>query len=322
MLFPFIYVHDLKIGWFTIHPFGLLVAIGVMVGSWLATERARRLGYDLEKLNSFITWILVFGFTGSHILDEIFYHPDQIRDRPWSLLFLWEGISSFGGFIGAIAGSFLWKFFEWKEKYPNSFLPVGWIQRRPTPLSLLPFLDVILSVFPVAWIFGRMGCTVAHDHPGIPASTDSFFAVAYPLRYPSMRIPDSIPHASFGPIEWMYGQYPRYDLGMLELMLTIVLAVLFALTWKRKVPMGSYVIVSALVYAPVRFLMDFLRIAEGEDADPRYLSLTFAQWSCVALFLYGMIAIPYFRQLRLRQSSLLEGIMDSQVISKDSWVAT
>ncbi len=36
-------------------------------------------------------------------------------------------------------------------------------------MPILPFADLILSVFPVAWVFGRSGCSVVHDHPGMKA---------------------------------------------------------------------------------------------------------------------------------------------------------
>src|SRR4051812_5277117 len=120
-MIPYIHVPDLQIGsspiifhgikfWpIALHPFGLLVATGVLVGSSLATRRARLKGYDLDKLNSFITWMLVAGFVLSHMIDEVFYHPKEIVARPWSLFMVWEGLSSFGGFIGALVGIFLWK---------------------------------------------------------------------------------------------------------------------------------------------------------------------------------------------------------------------
>ena len=43
--------------------------------------------------------MLIAGFMGGHMLDEIFYHPQELVKRPWSLFFLWEGLSSFGGFV-------------------------------------------------------------------------------------------------------------------------------------------------------------------------------------------------------------------------------
>ena len=39
-MIPYIHVPDLKIGPLTLHPFGLLVATGVILGNLLATKRA------------------------------------------------------------------------------------------------------------------------------------------------------------------------------------------------------------------------------------------------------------------------------------------
>ena len=58
---PYIHVPDLHIGPLPLHPFGILVATGVLVGTSITTRRARKLGYDVVQLNSFITWMLVVG---------------------------------------------------------------------------------------------------------------------------------------------------------------------------------------------------------------------------------------------------------------------
>ena len=34
--------------------------------------------------------------------------------------------------------------------------------------------------------------------------------------------------------------------------------------------------------------MDYLRVAEADGGDARWLALTFAQWSCVAVLVYGL----------------------------------
>jgi phosphatidylglycerol:prolipoprotein diacylglycerol transferase len=56
-MIPYIHVPDLHVGPLPLHPFGILVATGVLVGSSLATRRARALGYDLAMLNSCLTWM-------------------------------------------------------------------------------------------------------------------------------------------------------------------------------------------------------------------------------------------------------------------------
>jgi phosphatidylglycerol:prolipoprotein diacylglycerol transferase len=237
--------------------------------------------------------MLLAGFIGGHMLDEIFYHPDEIARRWWSLLLLYEGLSSFGGFTGALIGVLLWKYFE----KPHD----GGFRRRAQPQPILPFCDVILSVFPVAWVFGRSGCSSVHDHPGTLVSAvrdplHGLLAVAYPARGEFVA-PDKF--ALF------HGSAPRFDLGLLELMFTIILASLIALTWRKKLPTGTYVAVVSLAYAPVRFAMDYLRVPEGDhdfagSADLRYAGLTPAQWECLALFVFGVAMAFYVRSLKRR----------------------
>jgi phosphatidylglycerol:prolipoprotein diacylglycerol transferase len=278
------------------------VASGVVLGTYLATRRARQRGVDLDLLNSFITWMLVGGFAGAHMFDEIFYHPHEIVKRPWSLLLLWEGLSSFGGFLGAILGVLAWKYFE-----AEPFIRLGPIatipkfKRRAQPMPILALADLIASVFPVAWILGRSGCTVVHDHPGARASADALFAVAYgpvPNAQAVHRIVELGQGAGQFFIELRHGTAPQYDLGLLELMFTTVLSLFFALTWAKRLPTGTYLIAIAFAYPPVRLVMDFLRIKEGESADLRYGSLTFAQWSCIALFLFGFVLVRRVRDIK------------------------
>src|SRR6059058_5309394 len=99
-MLPWVHVDDLRIVGVAIHPFGVLVAIAVFVGVALAKRRARAKGLDLDELESFIGWMLLFGFASAHALDAILYHPRDVLERPWSLLFFWEGIGSFSGWLG------------------------------------------------------------------------------------------------------------------------------------------------------------------------------------------------------------------------------
>ncbi len=236
-------------GAFSIKPFGTLVALGVYVGSVLATRQGRRLGLHERVLTSFIAWVVGIGFLGGHMLDVIFYYPGQVLRDPLSLFRIWEGLSSFGGFSGAIIGGFLWK---WRYK-----------------TDILPYADVIASSFPVAWVFGRTGCSIAHDHPGL--ASDAWFAVQYP-------------------------DGGRFDLGLYEMLLTIPLALAFLWLRKKPRPWGFYVGAITIAYAPVRFALDFLRASEpiaesgGLSAaiDPRYGGLTPAQWACFGLLAVGV----------------------------------
>jgi phosphatidylglycerol:prolipoprotein diacylglycerol transferase len=339
---PYIHIKDLSLGFLTLHPFGVLVAMGVVIGTWLATWRARKRGMDLVKLNSFVTWMLVAGFIGGHVLDSIFYHPKQVMKDPLSLIRLWEGLSSFGGFVGGAIGILLWKYFEIvpKEQVKEAVEtkevttieaksedvgyreaggePVtktetktttertvrkNWfpIRRRAQAETTMPFMDLILSVFPVAWIFGRSGCSVVHDHPGALADKSSFLSVAYP------GIGDRPQWEHF--IDLYQGTGYRYDLGLMELSFTIVLAAILATTWRKRLPAGTYIVAVCLTYAPVRFAMDRLRITEGESADPRYFGFTPAQWACIALFAAGLGVFYWVFSMKKRGIDLTDRVL-------------
>ncbi|HWL87593.1 MAG TPA: prolipoprotein diacylglyceryl transferase family protein [Polyangiaceae bacterium] len=311
-MLPYIHVSDIQLGPIPLHPFGLLVATGVLIGTALSMWRARQRGLDIDRLNSFITWMLVAGFMGGHMLDEIFYHPTEIARfdnghfewvRPWSLFLLWEGLSSFGGFIGGLIGVLLWKYYLLEPKVNLGPVTLVWFKRRSEAQPVLPFCDLILSVFPVAWIFGRSGCSVVHDHPGARAPADAFFAVGYPF-------PDANMHPRVDQfIKLIHGTFPRYDLGLLELMFTVFLAAAFALTWRRKLPTGTYVVATAFAYAPVRFGMDYLRLADERGADPRYGGLTPAQWACIGLFTFGVLLLLRVRSQAARGIDPMDALL-------------
>jgi hypothetical protein len=84
----------------------------------------------------------------------------------------------------------------------------------------------------------------------------------------------------------------RFDLGFIEMVLTIPLATAFVILWQRKPRnYGFYAGWQCVLYAPIRFVLDFYRIEEGGpmDADPRFLGLTPAQFAC-----FGLAAIGFY----------------------------
>lgn len=253
-MLPYFTVADKSLG--PIHWFGVLVAIAVMLGVSLTRRRAQRLGYNADKLESFISWMLVVGFISGHVLGLIIYFPQTVIEKPWKLLLLWESIASFPGFLGALIGILLWKRFRGEGQ------------------PIIAFADLILSVFPIAWIFGRAGCTLVHDHPG-KAATGPLAALA--IDYPA----GNIHHIPAG---------PHFNLGLIEMLYSIIISLVLLLMWRRRWPVGAYIAVVSLLYAPARFSLDFLR-----TADVHYLGLTPGQYASLALFLFGVFMVTRVR---------------------------
>jgi phosphatidylglycerol---prolipoprotein diacylglyceryl transferase len=262
-LFPYITLPELTLlpaGFFggfpsvpiSIKPFGALVATGVYLGAYLTLRRARRIGLDEKVMGSFIAWVVGIGFIGGHVLDEVFYYPERLVNDPLSLFKLWDGLSSFGGFTGAVIGMLIW--------------------RARYRVPVLPYADNVVALLPVGWAFGRTGCATAHDHPGI--LSDSWLAVRYPGG-------------------------ARFDLGLLEMLLTLPLMAAFLWLAKKPRPWGFFSAIACISYAPIRFALDFLRERDSVPGDihgaidPRYFFLTPAQWECFALLGLGLFLLRH-----------------------------
>jgi phosphatidylglycerol---prolipoprotein diacylglyceryl transferase len=136
----------------TLHAFGLLVAVAVLAGVEVVRKRAIRKGLDAALAQRMVGWLLVGGFLGAHLVDRLVYFPHQTWDHPDTLLHVWSGLSSFGGFLGALLA--LWLF----------------LKAHPLRGLTCAYVDVIAYAFPLAWFLGRMGCFVTFDHPGSPTA--------------------------------------------------------------------------------------------------------------------------------------------------------
>ncbi len=160
---PWFKLEPLYVGPIPIQPFGVLVACGVLLGMKVAEKWSQRNGVSPAESSDLVGHVLILGFTGAIILNTIFYYPEKLaflaeqndegKYTPWEAF---TGLSSFGGFIGALIGCWVWK------------------RRRMG--HLLPVADAASFAFPFGWFFGRLGCFVVHDHPG--AITDFPLAVA------------------------------------------------------------------------------------------------------------------------------------------------
>jgi len=74
-----VFGHVFDVGPFSIKPFGILVALGVYAGVFLAGRMARARGIPPLVMSRFQVWVLVCAFVLGHVLDVAFYHPLHIK---------------------------------------------------------------------------------------------------------------------------------------------------------------------------------------------------------------------------------------------------
>ena len=259
-MIPYFQQPSVDIGPLTIHAFGVLVALAVFAGLLIGERRFAALGLDREVGGRMAWWIIVAGFLGAHLFAVLFYFPRLVLDDPLVLLRLWDHISSFGGIIGGGVG--LWLFFRWKAP-------------EIEPAARVAYLDVAAFVFPISLMIGRIGCALAHDHPGAvtafplaisleSAAAQDYITGVYGEAGRSAELPPApaLSHLGF------------HDLGFHEALylgLVVVPAMLFLS--RRSRPNGFFLGAFVLLYMPARFALDFLRVS-----DVRYAGLTPAQW--------------------------------------------
>ena len=223
-----------------LHGFGLLVAVGFLLGSKVAMNRARRIGLDPEPINQLVGWLVLGTFVGGHVGYGLMYAPHEYLSDPIKFLHVWEGLSSWGGFFVCVPLAF-WFF-------------------KKNRLPMWPYMDCLAHGMTIGWFFGRLGCFVAHDHPGPPTE---FFLGVYGMCPPGHnQLPDLACH----------------DMGLYESLWSLSMFGLFTLLDRKARTPGFYPLLLGGLYTPIRFMMDFLRPVA---TDVRYFGLTPAQYACL-----------------------------------------
>jgi len=129
----------------------------------------------------------------------------------------------------------------------------------------LPYADVFAFVLPLGCGIGRLGCFLIHDHPGIISR--SFLAVDFT-------------------------DGARLDHGLLLSLLNLAIFSIFLLLRRHRPGHPTpYLELYALIYGVTRFGLDFLRAWDLPSADVRYLWLTPAQYSALAILLAGVLLL-------------------------------
>lgn len=147
-----------RIGAFEVTSFGVLVAVGALVGLWLFGRELRRSGLPETALDAAVLGLLC-GFAGAKIL----YAAEHYGEEPLAALLLSRsGASWFGGLLGGLGGAL--------------------VVMRARRLPLMAVLSAATPALALGHAIGRVGCFLVGDDYGRPTSLP--WGVAFPLGLP------------------------------------------------------------------------------------------------------------------------------------------
>lgn len=234
-------------------PYGVIFLAALGLGAILMVRTARHAAIGVGDSLGLAGLLVVLGFCGAHVFDVLVYQRAEaaIDSSLW-----WQmrnGVSLFGAVVVITL--------------------VTWVWARLRDLDLPRLADAVAVGALLALVVGRIGCAITHDHLGRPTSL--------PI---GIDVPREM--ARFAGIETTDPTVRLHDVGLEELAVLIPVGLVLWLRARRLRP-GRTALLVALLYAPIRFGLDFLR---APATEPQILGFTAAQWACVVMLIIATIA--------------------------------
>ncbi|MHB0977163.1 MAG: prolipoprotein diacylglyceryl transferase [Candidatus Aquicultorales bacterium] len=215
------------LGGYALHTFGLLLAVGVVIGVSIAYRDLKRRNMDPGIAYDLAIYALIGGLFGAR-LTYVAGHLADFASRPLAVLAIWEGgLIFYGGLIGGAAAVLLY------------------IRIRKLPLGQTA--DVMAMPLAVGSAVGRLGCFANGCCYGVP--TEGVWGVVFtdPRSAIASAAPDLLGHL-LQPTQLIEA---AYNFG--------ILAILWAMR-KRVDSDGLLFWIFIGLYGAFRFLVEFIRV--------------------------------------------------------------
>ena len=94
----------IQLGPLTIHFYGLIIAVGMLLAVLYASKRSKEFGLKEDDLIDGVLWVTPFAIICARLYYCVF-EWDQYASNPISILYIWNGgLAIYGGVLGAVIG--------------------------------------------------------------------------------------------------------------------------------------------------------------------------------------------------------------------------
>jgi prolipoprotein diacylglyceryl transferase len=253
----------IEIGPFTIHFYGIMIALGVIAAVIVTKRRYVRFGGSGELVERVAIWAVVVGFLGARLGYVITHTGDFFWDRPWGVLYIWEGgLALYGGLIaGALTAIYLLN--RWHG-------------------DVFAFGDSAAVGIPLAQAIGRIGNYFNQELYGRP--TDLPWGLEID---PGNRLPGWEQFATFQPT-FLYEALGN---------LLIVIPTILILERRGKLFKGAAFPLYVMLYGTLRFVMELLRT----DTTFRFLGMSRNGWISLGAVIGATVVFIWMQRRRQPQ---------------------
>jgi phosphatidylglycerol---prolipoprotein diacylglyceryl transferase len=244
-------------GPWTLHTYGVLLALAFLAGLWVASWQARKAGVDPSRITDMAVYVLIAGLVGAKLL-LVLVEFDFYRKNPGEI---WSVVQSGGVFYGGLLGA----------------LPVAWWYARKHRLDGWKTADILAPGVVIGQSIGRLGCFAAGCCHGRPA--DVPWAVTFRDAYAARAVGTPL-------------DTPLHPTQLYEALATlIVFFVLIAMASRKKFH-GQVTLAYIGLYSAVRFGIEYFR---GDTARGTVFGgwLSTSQFIALVLLLASAVLLPY-----------------------------
>ena len=162
-MIPYKAYSTISLGFFNIYVWGLLVALGFLVGIYLAVREAKKRKISLDRIYDISFYAILGGIVGGRI-GYILSHLSEFKDF-LEVFKVWHGgMSYFGGFIFATLFCYLYM--------------------RKHKLSFWKYADIFAVPLLIGHAIARIGCYLTGQHIGTITNLPWAINVNGVLRHP------------------------------------------------------------------------------------------------------------------------------------------